>query len=134
MEGVNVRSLADICKPGFGTISKNRNDNGSNDSSPGDEGKTANSVSQDAQSAEGTASTGGKSLNVDTPGKGGSKEDTQITYVRGRFKSKRRSPERKGGRLGGNPLVARGARRVEKQEFGFVRINTETDTGKPFAT
>ena len=48
LEGVDIRGLANISKPGFSTISEDGNDDRSNNSSPGDEGKTANSVSQDA--------------------------------------------------------------------------------------
>ena len=43
---------------------------------PGDEGEAAYSVPKDAKSAKGAAGLGSESINVNSPSKGGSKENT----------------------------------------------------------
>ena len=47
LEGVNVRGLANVCKPSLSTVCKYRNNNGGDDVSPRNQGEAPDSVAQD---------------------------------------------------------------------------------------
>ena len=69
---------------------------------------------------KGAAGTGSESVNMDIPIKGGSKEDTQISDMGGRFQSKGEITKIKGDRRRRNALVTRRAWWVKEHELGFI--------------
>ena len=76
LQGVHITSLPSVCKPSLCTISEDWNDDRSDDTSPRNKGETTNSVSQHAEGTKGATGPSSKSVNVNTPMKGGSKEYT----------------------------------------------------------
>ena len=85
LEGVHKTSLVTICEPSLSPVSEDGKDNSNDNTLPRNKRKSTNGVTQYAKSSERTLGTRRKCVHMNTPMKGGSEENSQITDLRGRF-------------------------------------------------